>query len=65
LIGKTLGHAPGSPATAVYARLSLDPVRQSVNGVETAILAAAKRTPDLLPMPEKPDQPEAEEGGER
>jgi integrase len=63
LIGKTLGHAPGSHATSVYARLSLDPVRESVNGVEAAILTAAKRTPALLPMPEETDQPEGQEGG--
>ena len=31
IIGKSLGHAAGSKATAVYARLGLDPVRQSLD----------------------------------
>jgi integrase len=31
IIGKSLGHAPGSKATAVYARLGVDPVRQSLD----------------------------------
>ncbi len=56
LIGKTLGHAPGSPATAVYSRLTLDPVRQSVNGAEAAILQAGKFTADLQPIPEETEQ---------
>ena len=30
VIGKSLGHRAGSPATAVYARLEMDPVRESV-----------------------------------
>lgn len=41
LIGKSLGHAAGSPATSIYTRLTLDPVRASVNAAEAAILAAA------------------------
>jgi len=40
IIGKSLGHRDGSPATAVYARLSLDPVRESVERAGTALLQA-------------------------
>jgi integrase len=40
VIGKSLGHADGSSATAVYARLNLDPVRASVNLATAALLAA-------------------------
>lgn len=40
IIGKSLGHGPGSPATAVYARLNLDPVRASVNKATEAMLLA-------------------------
>lgn len=45
-IGRALGHK-SQTATAVYARLNLDPVRQLVNGVAD-VLAAAEReaTPD-------------------
>lgn len=42
IIGKALGHANGSTATAVYARLELQPVREAVTAATTAILAAAK-----------------------
>jgi integrase len=42
IIGKTLGHAPGSRATSVYARLDLDPVRKSVEMATAAMMAAAK-----------------------
>ena len=42
VIGKALGHKPGSPVTAIYARLNLDPVRASVDLATAAILAAAK-----------------------
>ncbi len=41
VIGKTLGHAPGSRATAVYARLNLESVRDSVAAATDAMLAAA------------------------
>jgi integrase len=41
IIGKSLGHEPGSPATAIYARLNLDPVRASVNKATDAMLTAA------------------------
>ncbi len=41
IIGRSLGHRPGSPATAVYARLELDPVRASVETAAAAMLEAA------------------------
>lgn len=41
IIGKTLGHKSPS-ATAVYARLHLDPVKQAMDTATAAILAAAK-----------------------
>ena len=40
IIGKSLGHRSAA-ATAVYARLDLDPVRASVNAAGDSILAAA------------------------
>jgi len=46
IIGKTLGHAPGSKATSVYARLNLDSVRQSVEVATAAMIAAAATKPD-------------------
>lgn len=54
LIGKTLGHLT-SASTQVYARLDLDPVRQSVNTATQAILAAAGRTDpaEVIPLPVK------------
>ncbi len=42
VIGKTLGHAAGSRATSVYARLNLDPVRNAVELATDAMLAAAE-----------------------
>ena len=42
IIGKSLNHK-SHQATAVYARLDLDPVRQSVNTATQAILAAARK----------------------
>jgi integrase len=41
IIGKSLGHKSQS-ATAVYARLNLDPVRQAVDLATAAIMAAAQ-----------------------
>jgi integrase len=41
IIGKSLGHRPGSKATAVYARLQLDPVRASMANATAAMLEAA------------------------
>jgi integrase len=44
VIGRSLGHAAGSSATAVYSRLSLDSVRASVNqAAQSMILAGRKR----------------------
>jgi integrase len=40
VIGKSLGHAAGSRATSVYARLGLEPVRRAVEGATNALLAA-------------------------
>jgi integrase len=42
VIGKSLGHSPGSRATAIYARLNLDPVRQGMETAVKAIEAASK-----------------------
>ncbi len=47
VIGKVLGHRPGSPATSVYARLAVDPQRQAMEAATTAMLTAGKQT-DLL-----------------
>ena len=41
VIGKSLGHARPE-TTAIYARLQLEPVRQSVNAAAAAIAAAGK-----------------------
>jgi integrase len=46
VIGKSLGHKPGSRATAVYAHLDLDPVRASVDVAVAAIVAASKQGGD-------------------
>lgn len=42
IIGKSLGHAAGSRATSVYARLNVDPVRDSMETATAAMVAAAK-----------------------
>jgi integrase len=42
IIGRSLGHKPGSPVTAVYGRLSLDPIRASVTTATNAMLEAAQ-----------------------
>ena len=45
VIGKTLGHSPGSKATSVYARLNLDPVRDAMsNAVAAMVNAGAQET---------------------
>ena len=54
IIGKSLNHK--SPqATAIYARLDLDPVRQSVNTATSAMLEAAglKDAADVVTLPTK------------
>jgi integrase len=43
IIGKSLGHKAGSPATAIYSRLSLDPVRASVDTAVAAMVAASSK----------------------
>jgi integrase len=43
IIGASLGHAPGSTATAVYARLTQSIVRESVGRAVDAMLAAGKQ----------------------
>lgn len=54
IIGKSLNHKTHQ-ATAIYARLDLDPVRQSVNTATAAMLEAAglKEGADVLPLPTK------------
>ncbi|MGD0908943.1 MAG: site-specific integrase [Candidatus Acidiferrales bacterium] len=48
IIGKSLGHSSTS-ATKVYARLNLDPIRESVMGATRAMIAASKKKkPRLL-----------------
>jgi len=47
IIGKSLGHS-SIAATAVYARLDLDPVRSSVNKAVDAMLLAGGLQPELL-----------------
>lgn len=51
IIGKSLGHRTHQ-ATQIYARLDLDPVRQSVNTATSAMLEAAgmKTAADVLPF---------------
>lgn len=51
VIGKSLGHK-SQQSTQIYARLDLDPVRQSVNTATSAILEAAgvKSTADVVPI---------------
>jgi integrase len=43
VIGKALGHRAGSNATAVYARLELDPVRQAMQKATAAMMAFRKK----------------------
>jgi integrase len=43
IIGKSLGHGEGSSATAVYARLNLDPIRESVMTATRAMIDAGKK----------------------
>lgn len=62
-IGKSLGHR-NQATTAIYSKVDLSPVRASLEAAEAAILLAAKRTSDLLPMIEadQTDQPDGQEG---
>jgi len=52
IIGKSLNHKTHQ-ATAIYARLDLDPVRQSVNTATSAMMAAAgmKSRADIVQLP--------------
>lgn len=54
IIGKSLNHKT-TQATAIYARLDLDPVRQSVNTATSAMLEAAglKDRADVVALPKK------------
>lgn len=54
IIGKSLNHKTHQ-ATAIYARLDLNPVRQSVNTATAAMLEAAglKEGTQVLPLPKK------------
>lgn len=54
IIGKSLGHK-SHQSTAVYARLDLDPVRQSVNAATSAILEAGgvKAGAQIVPLKKK------------
>jgi len=53
-IGKSLNHKNPS-TTAIYARLDLDPVRESVNTATSAMMVAAglKNSADVLPLQRK------------
>ena len=45
IIGRSLGHAAGSSATAVYGRLDLEPIRQAVGAAVDAMVKASKKKP--------------------
>jgi len=53
-IGKSLNHKNHN-TTAIYARLDLDPVRESVNTATSAMMEAAglKKTAEVLPLQRK------------
>jgi integrase len=51
IIGASLGHQ-SQGATAIYARLNIDPVRQAVTAATQAMLAA-KENPKLLKVPKR------------
>ena len=54
IIGKSLNHK-SQQATAIYARLDLDPVRASVNTATAAMMEAGgmKNAAEVLPMPKR------------
>jgi len=54
IIGKSLNHK-NQNTTAIYARLDLDPVRESVNTATSAMMEAAglKKTADVIPLQKK------------
>jgi integrase len=43
VIGQTLGHASGSAATAVYARLQMDAVARSVDSAVSTMLSSGRK----------------------
>jgi hypothetical protein len=51
IIGKSLNHR-STQTTAIYARLDLDPVRESVERATSAIMEAAglSKTADIVPL---------------
>jgi len=51
VIGKSLGHK-SADATMIYARLSMDPVRQSVTSATSAMLTAVgvKKPAEVTPI---------------
>ena len=51
VIGRSLGHAPGSTATSVYARLDLQPIRNSIQAAVQAMLVAGKQAKSLKAAP--------------
>ena len=57
IVGKALGHQDGSPATAIYAKLSTDPVRAALTTATTAMMGAA----GLLPAPANTEGPADDE----
>lgn len=56
VIGKSLGHR-SQQATAIYARLDLDPVRTSVEQATAAMVEAAKAGATPAPTPEPEPEP--------
>ncbi len=52
IVGKSLGHAAGSKATAIYSRLDLSPVRNSMTSAVDAMMIAAGRK--AAPVESKP-----------
>ena len=62
VIGKSLGHK-SQQATAIYARLDLDPVRASVEQATAAMIEAGKAGGTQAPTPEpEPTQPQPSGG---
>ena len=60
VIGKSLGHK-SADATMIYARLSIDPVRQSVTSATSAMLTAAgvKKSAEVTPIKRRARQASA------
>lgn len=60
IVGKTLGHTRPE-TTQIYARLQLDPIRDSVDKATTAMLMAAGKTGGLLEGPKTEGDDDGEE----